>query len=61
MTLEEKNQNDIIYNELINSYEIEYQNLNKKLKIITKKPVYETKTKNSRSRSAKLRVAERIL
>ena len=24
MTLEEKNQNDIIYNELINSYEIEY-------------------------------------
>ena len=44
-----------------NSYEIEYQNLNKKLKIITKKPVYETQTKNSRSRSAKLRVAERIL
>ena len=44
-----------------NSYEIEYQNLNKKLKIITKKPVYETKTQNSRSRSAKLRVAERIL
>ena len=44
-----------------NSYEIEYQNLNKKLKTITKKPVYETKTKNSRSRSAKLRVAERIL
>ena len=44
-----------------NSYEIEYQNLNKKIKIITKKPVYETKTKNSRSRSAKLRVAERIL
>jgi len=44
-----------------NSYEIEYQNLNKKLKTITKKPIYETKTQNSRSRSAKLRVAERIL
>ena len=44
-----------------NSYEIEYQDLNKKLKIITRKPVYETKTLNSRSRSAKLRVAERIL
>ena len=44
-----------------NSYEVEYEDLNKKLKTITKKPVYETKTQNSRSRSAKLRVAERIL
>jgi len=44
-----------------NSYDIEYQNLNKKFKLITKKPILETSTNNTRARSAKLRVAERIL
>ena len=43
-----------------NSYDIEYQNLNKEFKLITKKPILETSTINSRARSAKLRVAERI-
>ena len=44
-----------------NSYDIEYQNLNKKFKLITKKPILETTTNNTRARSAKLRVAERIV
>tara|TARA_B110000263_G_scaffold106990_1_gene93408 strand:+ start:2280 stop:3191 length:912 start_codon:yes stop_codon:yes gene_type:complete len=44
-----------------NSYNIEYQNLNKKFKLITKKPILETATNNTRARSAKLRVAERII
>ena len=44
-----------------NSYDIEYQNPNKEFKLITKKPILETSTNNSRARSAKLRVAERIL
>ena len=44
-----------------NSYDIEYQNLDKKFKLINKKPILETTTNNSRARSAKLRVAERIV
>jgi 16S rRNA (cytosine1402-N4)-methyltransferase len=51
----------VIYKDL--SYSIASQNLNHKLKIITKKPIIESKSnlyKNPRARSAKLRVAERI-
>ena len=51
----------VIYKD--SSYDIETQNLNTELKIITKKPVIENFiniSKNPRARSAKLRVAERI-
>jgi len=51
----------VIYRDL--SYEIEYKNSNSKFEIITKKPLIESHvnvTNNPRSRSAKLRVAERI-
>ena len=51
----------VIYTDL--SYQIEYKNSNSKFKIITKKPLIESHAKvtnNPRSRSAKLRVAERI-
>ena len=51
----------VIYKDL--SYDIHSQNVNQQLKIITKKPIIESKIniyKNPRARSAKLRVAERI-
>jgi len=44
-----------------NTYDIEYQNFNKEFKLITKKPILNKDTNNNRARSAKLRVAERIL
>jgi 16S rRNA (cytosine1402-N4)-methyltransferase len=45
------------------SYDIEYKDSNSKIKVITKKPIVESSKKiheNPRSRSAKLRVAERL-
>jgi len=45
------------------SYEIEYEDIGTKIKVLTKKPLIESKEnlkKNPRSRSAKLRVAERM-
>ena len=51
----------VIYKDL--SYDIHSQNVNQGLRIITKKPIMESKKniyKNPRARSAKLRVAERI-
>ena len=45
------------------AYDIEYKDLNHKIKVLTKKPIVETFASiknNRRSRSAKLRVAERI-
>ena len=44
-----------------NTYDVEYQNFDKKFKLITKKPILNKDTSNNRARSAKLRVAERIL
>ena len=46
-----------------NTYDIEYQNFNKEFKLITKKPIRPKELeihKNPRSRSAKLRVAQKI-
>ena len=51
----------VIYTDL--SYQIEYENSNSKFKIITKKPLIESHAKvtnNPRSRSAILRVAEKV-
>jgi 16S rRNA (cytosine1402-N4)-methyltransferase len=51
----------VIYKDL--SYDIHTQNLNQKVKIITKKPIIDSRKnilKNPRATSSKLRVAERI-